>query len=50
MKTEPVTAVAVSITDDPVTMFAEHTLPQFIPPMSLVTLPDPAPPFVTATA
>ena len=50
VKTEPVTAVAVRVSDAPVARFAVHAFPQLIPPTSPVTLPDPAPPLVTATA
>ena len=49
VKTEPVTGVAVSVTDDPVARLAAHVFPQLIPPMSLMTLPDPVPLLVTTT-
>lgn len=48
-KTEPVAAVAVSVTTDPLTKLAEHVVPQLIPAGLLVTVPPPLPANTTET-
>src|SRR6266545_1229276 len=49
LKLEPVAAVAVSVTTVPCTNCAEHVAPQLIPTGELVTVPEPAPAFVTVS-
>jgi hypothetical protein len=46
-KVEPASGVAVSVTVDPLLKLAEHVAPQLIPAGLLVTVPLPAPVFVT---
>ena len=44
--TEPAAATAVSVMDVPLRKLDEQVEPQLIPPGALVTVPEPAPPFV----
>jgi hypothetical protein len=49
-KTEPALAAAVSVTDAPALNVGAHVDPQFTPAGLLVTVPLPAPAFVTVRA
>ena len=47
VKTEPAAGVAVKVTDEPCSRFAEHDEPQSTPPTLDVIVPDPEPAFAT---
>jgi len=47
---EPLAAAAVSVTDVPLAMFALQVLPQLMPPVFEVTVPEPLPALVTVSA
>jgi len=49
VNTDPDVAAAVNVTEVPLTKFAEQVAPQLIPAGELVTVPAPAPDFVTVS-